>query len=652
MIKNLRFLTLALLSIVFNVAMADPGYMEVKFVGTEDAIEVINDAEGNAVGFKLEKDGFTIKALKADGASVPTQNGRSLDYRTYALNTLTVSGQGVEIMELSFLLSEQGKKRYCPIEANSGTWAQSESDETFNWYRDPEYPVNSVTFTVGEKAEFGTDGGEKAGQFDFDEVTIYFNPTGVEEPEPVVDFITDQFERYELLTDPSTLKSGDQLVILSKSYVAMATTRDGGNYGAAGSDPTELTGSEIADNRYDNYFNATPLVSFDNGQKQALYRNMYTNRITLEEGQNGWYFKCLSMNYRNHDGGYLYQLDDKTGGMRTITSPTATAEIMILSNEDGTFSLTFAAHPEVSIVYDNEAVCFTSFNNNDQLDENVETGVYLYRRVAPTDYIVVPQNPSFYATLFYSDKNLVVPNGMMAFGVGYSEESEKDEVTGETKLARVGCSDLGGEAQLRVVAASFLGNPNAMSYEPKPLGGSAFFTGCYLPGEVIPAGTAVVTGIESTRNEFYPWEFTSEQTPVDAYFAVMDEAYEDVYGTDDTNLLNGFDEDALTVADEPCNFYRLTYRAGDSHPTFRFGAEHGAAFTSAAHKAYLAVPKSLSQGANSFSFDLFGTTDGINQAKVAEVNAQGVYTLSGVRVDAQKLQKGIYIVNGKKMVIK
>ena len=52
MIKNLRFLTLALLSIVFNVAMADPGYMEVKFVGTEDAIEVINDAEGNAVGFK------------------------------------------------------------------------------------------------------------------------------------------------------------------------------------------------------------------------------------------------------------------------------------------------------------------------------------------------------------------------------------------------------------------------------------------------------------------------------------------------------------------------------------------------------------------------------------------------------------------------
>jgi hypothetical protein len=125
-----------------------------------------------------------------------------------------------------------------------------------------------------------------------------------------------------------------------------------------------------------------------------------------------------------------------------------------------------------------------------------------------------------------------------------------------------------------------------------------------------------------------------------------------VYGTDDTNLLNGFDEDALTVADEPCNFYRLTYRAGDSHPTFRFGAEHGAAFTSAAHKAYLAVPKSLSQGANSFSFDLFGTTDGINQAKVAEVNAQGVYTLSGVRVDAQKLQKGIYIVNGKKMVIK
>ena len=649
MIKNLRFLTLALLSALFNVAMAQEAVSSVTFVGADDPIEEVMDADGTTVGFILQKDGVTIEAKKAEGASAPTQNGKFFDYRTYANNTITVSCENGYLQQIDFTLSAQGKKRYGPVEATCGAWTQAAGDEVFTWYGD-KIANSFVTFTVGEKAEYGTDGETKAAQLDFDEVTVTFVKTG--EPEPVVDFITDQFERYELLTDPSTLKSGDQLVILSKSYVAMATTRDGGNYGAAGSDPTELTGSEIADNRYDNYFNATPLVSFDNGQKQALYRNMYTNRITLEEGQNGWFFKCLSMNYRNHDGGYLYQLDDKTGGMRTITSPTATAEIMILSNEDGTFSLTFAAHPEVSIVYDNEAVCFTSFNNNDQPGDNVEEGVYIYRRVAPTDYIVVPQNPSFYATLFYSDKNLVVPNGMMAFGVGYSEESEKDEVTGETKLARVGCSDLGGEAQLRVVAASFLGNPNAMSYEPKPLGGSAFFTGCYLPGEVIPAGTAVVTGIESSRNEFYPWEFTREQTPVDAYFAVMDKAYEDVYGTDDTNLLNGFDEDALTVADEPSYFYRLTYRNGDSHPTFRFGAEYGTAFTSAAHKAYLAVPKSLAEGANSFSFDLFGTTDGINQAKVAEVNAQGVYTLSGVRVDAQKLQKGIYIVNGKKMVVK
>ena len=70
-----------------------------------------------------------------------------------------------------------------------------------------------------------------------------------------------------------------------------------------------------------------------------------------------------------------------------------------------------------------------------------------------------------------------------------------------------------------------------------------------------------------------------------------------------------------------------------------------------ATQVYHAVPKSLAEGANSFSFDLFGT-DGINQVKVAETAAQGVYTLSGVRVNAQKLQKGIYIVNGKKMVIK
>ena len=80
---------------------------------------------------------------------------------------------------------------------------------------------------------------------------------------------------------------------------------------------------------------------------------------------------------------------------------------------------------------------------------------------------------------------------------------------------------------------------------------------------------------------------------------------------------------------------------------FYFKEDEGAAFVSAPHKAYLAVPADVAAGF--YTFD--GATDGINS--VANVNAENneVYSLSGVRMNG-KLQKGIYIVNGKKVVIK
>ena len=158
----------------------------------------------------------------------------------------------------------------------------------------------------------------------------------------------------------------------------------------------------------------------------------------------------------------------------------------------------------------------------------------------------------------------------------------------------------------------------------------------YKANDIVPAGEAVVLQGEAGIYSF----------------AVAEKAAAE---PDANNMLLGFDDAAETVgpnASASYLFYILSTNKDGEEVGFYFKEDEGAAFVSAPHKAYLAVPKSLSQGANSFSFDLFGTTDGINQAKVAEVNAQGVYTLSGVRVDAQKLQKGIYIVNGKKMVIK
>ena len=78
----------------------------------------------------------------------------------------------------------------------------------------------------------------------------------------------------------------------------------------------------------------------------------------------------------------------------------------------------------------------------------------------------------------------------------------------------------------------------------------------------------------------------------------------------------------------------------------KLGVEDG--FKNGAHKAYLAVP--ASSAASYYTFDLF---TGINDVTInPALEGATVYTLSGVRVNANHLPAGIYIVNGKKMVIK
>jgi len=49
-------------------------------------------------------------------------------------------------------------------------------------------------------------------------------------------------------------------------------------------------------------------------------------------------------------------------------------------------------------------------------------------------------------------------------------------------------------------------------------------------------------------------------------------------------------------------------------------------------------------------FAVKNTTDGINTVKAAELNGAEIYNLAGQRI--QSAQKGLYIVNGKKVVIK
>ncbi len=156
-------------------------------------------------------------------------------------------------------------------------------------------------------------------------------------------------------------------------------------------------------------------------------------------------------------------------------------------------------------------------------------------------------------------------------------------------------------------------------------------------GDVIPAGVAVVLKGSG------PQKFQIVSAPTMTTDFTL---YEN-------NNLKGLDVAGVTVGPDNGSYVYYKLAVGTSAEDegvvgFYWAVANGAAFNSKAHKAYLVLPAS-GQVVSSYAFD---ETVGISSPMLNEIKTEGVYTLSGVRVMSDRLPKGIYIVNGKKMVIK
>ena len=118
------------------------------------------------------------------------------------------------------------------------------------------------------------------------------------------------------------------------------------------------------------------------------------------------------------------------------------------------------------------------------------------------------------------------------------------------------------------------------------------------------------------------------------------------------NMLKGQATTGEFTADSNYKYYKLAYNNYSTKEGlgFYFGAKNGGAFTVPAGMAYLAVPRSMA--VKCFLLDGSATgIEGIEAGQTAEA-VKTVYTLDGRKVEAQKLPKGIYIVNGKKVIVK
>ena len=163
-------------------------------------------------------------------------------------------------------------------------------------------------------------------------------------------------------------------------------------------------------------------------------------------------------------------------------------------------------------------------------------------------------------------------------------------------------------------------------------------TEAYTEGQPVPAQTALLIGGAPGTN-YYP--------------AVLKEDVAATYSGENymegRRTAEGYTNTQKGVA---VFYYKFALNSA-SKPGFYYGAADGAAFQlTKPTTAYLAVPKSITP-VNGYLIDFDGEETGISTIAPTNGNANGaIYNLNGTRLTQtlRNLPKGVYIVNGKKVI--
>ena len=162
----------------------------------------------------------------------------------------------------------------------------------------------------------------------------------------------------------------------------------------------------------------------------------------------------------------------------------------------------------------------------------------------------------------------------------------------------------------------------------------------YAPGDTVPALTPLVLRADdagSGKEYVYEQAGTDKTAPQD-------------------NMLHGSLTDGLTSVPGDNYYYQLSYNNDEERVLgFWWAAADGGAFTNAAHKAYLAIPKDHAYDNHALGFDIGGIT-GIAAPQTRPDGRRGaVYRLDGRRIPAtgiDRLPPGLYIIDGRKILVR
>lgn len=389
-----------------------------------------------------------------------------------------------------------------------------------------------------------------------EDVTVTLTGTATESTTP------GDGDRYELVTDATTLAAGDELLIAcmkdDKMYV-MSTTQNNNNRAAT---------DEVMQNSDDTL---TP------GESAQV--------ITLEKEGDNFLF--------NVGDGYLYAASSSANNLRTQIESDENSEATIDIDTDGTATIVFQGDKtrnNIRFNPNNGSPIFSCYASS-----STQQKPKLYRKVTGTvepDKIDVTIGPSGFATLYYSNVSLAVPDDVEAY-VYHLENGTFSEIA---------------------------------------------------VGNVISAGTAVVlkdTKANNTESHTYEFLVTDD---------VTQGIQSNLYGSDvecETSVPDGGSYKYYMLS--------LNAAHELSSVGFYYGTANGATFMTQPHKAFLALPIQQANGIKALLLDgtvIADTTTGISElSRDAATGNQPLFNLQGQRIGKQTL-KGIYVIGGRKVIVK
>lgn len=562
---------------------------------------------------------FQFIAEKGPSASTPpTVNSNGNDVRIYANSTLALKNVNSDNMTtVVFTVSKQGKKRLSTMTVDNGTLQYEGSDKVIWTGRN-----SSFVITVPGNSDLGTESG-KAAQFCFDAVSVTYETSGSSLLDPECTFteasVTGNIGQDFIAPEFKTVSDG-------------AITYTSSNADVAAVDPS--TGVVTLLSEGTTTIKATVAATETYAAGFAFYELtvINPNKIFFEDFANG-------LGQFTNDGGFWYR-GNYNGGCAIANAYNKGAKeeklissVIDLTNVDQAV-LTFE-HAIGFIDTNDPTVDFTLWIKEESASEWIQLQIPSY-----------PESAGGWSSFVSSGdidlRDYCGKKVQIAFQYKSTEEKQSGWEISNVLIEKRAMSTI----QIQVSAAGYATYFNNKAWVVPENMEAGIVTGVndhilgvdwiYVTGKVVPANTAVL--IKAPEQE-YTCSLSSDEVAVPT-----------------GNLLKGTLENAMTEG-ENCVFYKLAYDQQGENLGFYWGAENGAAFMNQAYKAYLALPQAQALEINGFLVDTDGGTTGVTDIQAKNIKVD-VYTLGGVLIRQQVeavhaldgLQKGIYIVNGKKII--